>query len=46
MLRKDWITPSDAEKLVPDVELKGPARLLLKQQDSIPVDSLEFQNPD
>ena len=40
MVNKGWITPSDTEKLIPDVELKGPARLLLKQLDSIPGDSL------
>ena len=45
MVNKGWITPADAENLVPDVELKGPARLMLKQADSIPADSLEFQNP-
>lgn len=39
MLNKGWITPRDAEKLVPDVELKGPARLLLKQSDTIPADT-------
>jgi hypothetical protein len=32
MVGKGWITPGEAEGLVPDVELKGPARLLLKQQ--------------
>ncbi len=34
MLQKGWITPSDAEKLVPDVTLKGAARLLLKTADT------------
>ncbi len=46
MLNKGWITASDAEKLIPDVELKGPARLQLKQPDSIPADSLDFQIPE
>ena len=30
MLAKGWITSQDIEKLIPDVELKGPAKLLLK----------------
>jgi hypothetical protein len=33
MLNKGWISPADLEKLVPDVELKGPARLFLKNND-------------
>ncbi len=41
MLNKGWITSQDAEKLIPDVELKGPARLMLKQTDSIPPDTLQ-----
>jgi hypothetical protein len=41
MLSKGWITSRDAEKLIPDVELKGPAKLLLKQVDSIPQDTLQ-----
>ncbi len=39
MLRKGWITPEEAAGLVPDVTLKGPARLLLKT-DPVPADSL------
>jgi hypothetical protein len=35
MLNKGWITNSDAEKLVPDVELRGPARFLLKSRDTV-----------
>ena len=35
MVNKGWISPSDTEHLVPDVDLKGPARLMLKQKDSI-----------
>ena len=42
MVQKGWISPSDAEKLVPDVELKGPAKLLLNRTDSIPADTLEL----
>jgi hypothetical protein len=42
MLNKGWISSSDADKLIPDVKLKGPAKLLLKQTDSIPADTLEF----
>jgi len=37
MLNKGWITPADAEKLIPDVELKGRAKQMLKQADSIKV---------
>lgn len=35
MLSKGWITPHDAEHLVPDVALKGPARLMLKRDTII-----------
>jgi hypothetical protein len=41
MLGKGWITAQDAEKLVPDVVLKGPAKLLLKQPDTIPPDTIQ-----
>ncbi|MEI7662838.1 MAG: biosynthetic peptidoglycan transglycosylase [Bacteroidota bacterium] len=46
MLNKRWISQSDADKLIPDVELKGPAKYLLKKGDSIPADTLGLQNPD
>jgi hypothetical protein len=36
MLKKGQITKEDVDKLIPDVELKGPAKLLLKRADSIP----------
>ncbi len=39
MLNKGWITLRDAEKLVPDVDLKGPARLLLQKADTVKSDS-------
>lgn len=42
MLSKGWITARDAEELVPDVELKGPAKLLLEQTDSVPPDTLQY----
>lgn len=35
MVSKGWITPHDAEKLVPDVELRGPAKLMLKRDTLI-----------
>ncbi|MCK9421642.1 MAG: transglycosylase domain-containing protein [Bacteroidales bacterium] len=35
MVNKGWITPQEAMKAIPDVDLKGPARLLLKKQDTI-----------
>ena len=39
MLNKGWISASDAQKLVPDVELRGPARLLLKKGDTLREDT-------
>jgi hypothetical protein len=41
MLNKGWITNLDAEKLIPDVELKGPAKLLLQQPDTLPPDTIQ-----
>jgi hypothetical protein len=35
MVKKGWITASEAEKLVPDVELKGPAGMLLKHSEMV-----------
>jgi hypothetical protein len=40
MLNKGWITQPDHDRLVPDVELKGPAKLLLKNAVPAPPDSL------
>jgi hypothetical protein len=40
MLRKGQIKQEDADHLVPDVELKGPARLLIKKTETIPADTL------
>ncbi len=40
MLNKGWITSRDFEKLIPDVELKGPAKILLKRASVIPADSV------
>jgi membrane peptidoglycan carboxypeptidase len=37
MAGKGWITSGEAEKLIPEVTLKGPARAMLKTGDSIPV---------
>lgn len=42
MLNKGWINSQDFEKLIPDVELKGPGRLMLKKIDSIPADTLQI----
>jgi hypothetical protein len=36
MAGKGWITAGDAEKLVPEITLKGPARNMLKSNDTIP----------
>jgi hypothetical protein len=33
MLRKGWVTQQDVDRLVPDVELKGPAKALLGRKD-------------
>ena len=41
MLNKGWITSLEFNKLIPDVELKGPAKLLLKQPDVNPPDTLQ-----
>ena len=39
MLRKEQITQQEYEKFIPDVTLKGAAKLLLKKSDSIPPDT-------
>jgi hypothetical protein len=41
MVGKGWITAQEAEKLVPNVDLKGPAKLLQKNTDTIPPDTLQ-----
>ena len=41
MLNKGWISLSEAEKLIPDVELRGPAKMLLKQPDYSPLDTIQ-----
>jgi hypothetical protein len=40
MLKKGQITQEDFDKLVPSIELKGPAKLLLKKTETMPVDTL------
>ena len=40
MLRKEWITQDEFDKLKPEIELKGPARELVLPADSIPVEDL------
>jgi len=42
MLAKGWITLKDYEQLIPDVELKGPAKLILRKTDLVPADSLSL----
>ncbi|MEI6435120.1 MAG: biosynthetic peptidoglycan transglycosylase [Bacteroidota bacterium] len=42
MVRKGWITSADAENLIPDVELKGAAKLELKKHETSPPDSTEI----
>ncbi|HEX7503008.1 MAG TPA: transglycosylase domain-containing protein, partial [Acidobacteriota bacterium] len=46
MLRKQWITQEDHDALVPDVRLKGPARLLLKGNEEAAQEPLEEDEPD
>ncbi|MDD5569731.1 MAG: transglycosylase domain-containing protein [Bacteroidales bacterium] len=40
LLRKEKISQEEADNLVPDVQLKGPAKFELMQPDSIPLDSV------
>jgi len=42
MVNKGWITSQEAEKAIPDVELKGPANLLLKKQDATSPDTVSL----
>lgn len=42
MLRKEWITQADFDRLLPAVELKGPARELVVMTDTIPAEAEEF----
>lgn len=42
MLDKGWISPGEAEKMAPSVELKGAARKWLKRGDSIPGNNREL----
>ena len=39
MLRKGQITEGDIGRLIPDVDLKGPAKLLLKKAPPLPPDT-------
>jgi hypothetical protein len=41
MLKKEQITQQEYEKFIPDVELKGASKLLLKKTGIIPADTLE-----
>ncbi|MCX6273079.1 MAG: transglycosylase domain-containing protein [Bacteroidetes bacterium] len=41
MLKKEMITRDEYDKLVPDVELKGPAKLLLQKADSNEVEPID-----
>jgi membrane peptidoglycan carboxypeptidase len=40
MLNRGLISQHDFDNLIPDVKLKGPAKLLLKRNDIIPADSI------
>lgn len=47
MLAKGWITQKDQDRLIPDVELKGPAKQLLLKKDPLPAESLQMlENPE
>ncbi|MEI6901330.1 MAG: biosynthetic peptidoglycan transglycosylase, partial [Bacteroidota bacterium] len=43
MLSRELIGQHDFDQLIPDVELKGAAKFLLKRADTIPADSLIYQ---
>ena len=45
MLKKEQITQQDFDNLVPDVDLKGPAKLLLMKKDTAAIDSSAFILP-
>jgi hypothetical protein len=42
MLDRGLISQQDYDHLIPDVEIKGPARLLINKNDTLPVDSLYY----
>jgi membrane peptidoglycan carboxypeptidase len=42
MLNRGLISQHDFDKLIPDVELKGPAKQLLKKTGPIPADSISY----
>ena len=46
MLHKELITQQDFDALLPQVELKGLAKLLILPPDSIPPDAVKFDYPD
>ena len=43
MLNRGLISRQDFDHLVPDVTLKGPARLLLKKNDTVPADTAAYE---
>ena len=43
MVTRGLITQHDYDRFIPDVELKGPAKLMLKKNDSIPADSTIYE---
>jgi hypothetical protein len=40
MLKREMISQQDYDMLIPDIRLKGPARLLLKGNENMPADPL------
>jgi membrane peptidoglycan carboxypeptidase len=46
MLAKGFISEQDKQNLIPDIRLKGPARLSLMQNDSLELDSLQILLPE
>jgi len=44
MLRKEYISQEDIDRLEPKIELKGPAKKFILPNDSLPADSLQIDN--
>ncbi len=43
MLARGWISQLDFDTLLPDVELRGPALLLLKSAEAVPLEPLDIE---
>ncbi|NVN95653.1 MAG: transglycosylase domain-containing protein [Bacteroidetes bacterium] len=42
MLKKEMITQEDFDKLLPQIDVKGPAKALILITDSLPINSIEY----